>query len=98
MKARKLSRRQFLVASAASVAVIAGGAVGVAKLTQPNAGDTPATYYTSHQKDILVTFDETLTCMRPFLAAKVGAEVADAVAKETRLEYAAALIPDRQII
>jgi len=72
MKARKLSRRQFLVASAASVAVIAGGAVGVAKLTQPSSGDTPATYYTSHQKSIMAGFDETMNFMRPFLAARLA--------------------------
>ena len=92
MQTRKLSRRQFLVASAASVAVIAGGAVGVTKLTQPTGGDTPATYYASHQKAIMASFDETLNFMRPFLAAKFGDADADAVAKETRLEYAA-LIP-----
>ncbi len=92
MKVRKLSRRQFLVASAATVAVVAGGAVGVSKLTQPAGGDSPATYYASHQKAIMASFDETLTCMRPFLAAKVGAADAEAAIQATRVEYTA-LIP-----
>jgi len=92
MKARKLSRRQFLVASAASVAVIAGGAVAVAKLAQPDGGDIPATYYALHQKSIMASFDETMTFMRPFLAAKVGEADAEAVIKATRVEYAALIL------
>lgn len=92
MKTQKLTRRQFLIASAVSVTAVAGGAVGMAKMAQTGAGENPDTYYISHKDSILATFDGTLTYIRPVLAKKYGAEFADAVLAETRTEYAA-LIP-----
>ncbi len=92
MKIQKLTRRQFLIASAVSVTAVAGGAVGMAKMAQTGSGENPDTYYISHKDSILTTFDGTLTYIRPLLTKKYGVEFADTVLAETRTEYAV-LIP-----